>query len=619
MYRRIAPPGASGLYDPANEHDGCGIALVAKLWGEASHAVVEKALDALENLEHRGAEGADPNTGDGAGILLQIPDAFLRAAVAGVELPPAGRYGVGVCYLPQDPERRVVLEQLIEDTIEAEGQRAIWWRDVPIDERHVGETARLSAPVIRQVLIAASDRIEGPDAFERKLYVIRRVIERAAGRDLALPSFSSRTLIYKGMLTAPQLPRYFTDLRDPRVASRLAMVHSRFSTNTFPSWELAHPYRMIAHNGEVNTLRGNVNWMRARESQLASDLFGDDLEKVIPVVREGGSDSAIFDNVLELLVLSGRAIPHAVMMMVPEAYRTRSDLDPDVKGFYDFHSCLMEPWDGPAAVVFTDGRLAGAVLDRNGLRPGRWIQDTEGYVVLASETGVMTVAPEHVQRKGRLAPGKVFLVDLEEGKIVEDEEVKRRVARRQPYAEWYERSVVHIDDLPDREPRTPRIEPLRSKQLAFGYSQEDLRMIIAPMATKGEEPVASMGNDAALAVLSDRQPPLFSYFKQLFAQVTNPPIDPIRESVVMSLQAGVGAEVNLLSREPRAGPPAGDGPADPPQPRAREAPPGLPRDLRRGDARHHLADRAGVPTEWRPGSTRCARRPPATSTTARTS
>ncbi len=549
MYRS-APPGATGLYDPANEHDGCGIALVAKLWGEASHAVVEKALDALENLEHRGAEGADPNTGDGAGILLQIPDAFIRGAVAGVDLPPPGRYGVGVCYLPTDPERRFVLEQLIEATIAAEGQRAIWWRDVPVDERYVGETALLSAPVIRQVIVEASEDIEDQDAFERRLYVIRRVVELEAGRDLALPSFSSRTMVYKGMLTAPQLPRYFTDLRDPRVASRLALVHSRFSTNTFPSWELAHPYRMIAHNGEVNTLRGNVNWMRARESQLASELFGDELHKVIPVVRDGGSDSAIFDNVLELLVLSGRSIPHAVMMMVPEAYKTRRDLDPDVKGFYDFHSCLMEPWDGPAAVAFTDGRLAGAVLDRNGLRPGRWIQDKEGYVVLASETGVMTVAPEHIQRKGRLAPGKLFLVDLEEGRIVEDEEVKRRVARRKPYAEWYERSVVHIDDLPDREPRTPRIEPLRSKQLAFGYSQEDLRMIIAPMAAKGEEPVASMGNDAALAVLSERQPPLFAYFKQLFAQVTNPPIDPIRENVVMSLQAGVGAEVNLLSEDP---------------------------------------------------------------------
>jgi glutamate synthase domain-containing protein 2/glutamate synthase domain-containing protein 1/glutamate synthase domain-containing protein 3 len=550
MSNRTAPPGAQGLYDPANEHDACGIALVAKLWGEASHAVVEKALDALENLEHRGAEGADPNTGDGAGILVQIPDAFLRGAAAGVDLPPPGRYGVGVCYLPTDAERRLVLEQLIEDTVTAEGQRAIWWRDVPVDERYVGSTARLSAPVIRQVLIEASDDIADQDAFERKLYVIRRLIERAAGPDLALPSFSSRTMVYKGMLTAPQLPRYFTDLRDQRLASRLALVHSRFSTNTFPSWELAHPYRMIAHNGEVNTLRGNINWMRARESQLASELFGDDLEKVMPVVREGGSDSAVFDNVLELLVLGGRSIPHAVMMMVPEAYKTRKDLDPDVKGFYDFHSCLIEPWDGPAAVVFTDGRLAGAVLDRNGLRPGRWVQDTEGYVVLASEAGVMTAAPEHIQRKGRLAPGKLFLVDLEGGRIVEDDEIKRRISRRKPYTEWYDRSVVHIDDLPDREPRTPRIEPLRSKQLAFGYSQEDLRLIIAPMAAKGEEPVASMGNDAALAVMSNRQPPLFSYFKQLFAQVTNPPIDPIRENVVMSLQAGVGGEHNLLAETP---------------------------------------------------------------------
>ncbi|HEX4010168.1 MAG TPA: glutamate synthase large subunit [Solirubrobacteraceae bacterium] len=544
----IPPP--NHLYDPTNEHDACGIALVAKLWGEASHAVVEKALEALENMEHRGAEGADPNTGDGAGILIQVPDAFIRGAVAGIDLPPPGRYGVGVCSLPADPERRRAFEQLIDQTVEAEGQRVLWWRDVPVDDRFVGETARLSAPVIRQVIVQAGDDIEDQGAFERKLYIIRRIIERAGGTEIALPSFSSRTLVYKGMLTAPQLPRYFPDLRDPRVASRLALVHSRFSTNTFPSWELAHPYRMIAHNGEVNTLRGNVNWMRARESQLASELFGDDLHKALPVVRAGGSDSATFDNVLELLVLSGRSIAHAMMMMVPEAYRTRTDIDPDVKGFYDFHSCLIEPWDGPAAIAFTDGRMAGAVLDRNGLRPGRWVQDTEGYVVLASETGVITVAPEHVQRKGRLAPGKLFLLDLEEGRIVADDEVKRRVSRRKPYGEWYERSMVNIDDLPERDPLVPRVEPLRSKQLAFGYSQEDLRMIIAPMASMGEEPVASMGNDSALAVMSDRQPPLFAYFKQLFAQVTNPPIDPLRESVVMSLQTGVGGELNLLTEIP---------------------------------------------------------------------
>src|SRR6201996_4435359 len=547
---RTSAPGAVGLYDSRYEHDSCGIALVAKLWGEATHAVVEKALEALEHMEHRGAEGADPNTGDGAGIMLQIPDSFIRGAVAGVELPAVGRYGVGVCYLPRDPERRAELEQLIEDTVSAEGQRVIWWRDVPVDDRNVGEIARMAAPVIRQVIIEAADDIEDQAAFERKLYVIRRVVELAAGMELALPSFSSRTLVYKGMLTAPQLPRYFPDLRDPRLASRLALVHSRFSTNTFPSWELAHPFRMIAHNGEVNTLRGNVNWTRARESQLASELFGDDLHKVLPVVRDGGSDSATFDNVLELLVLSGRSIPHAMMMMIPEAYRTHNDLDPDIKGFYDFHSCLMEPWDGPAAVAFTDGRWAGAALDRNGLRPGRWVQDTEGYVVLASETGVITVAPEHVQRKGRLAPGKLFLLDLDEGRIVPDEEGKRRVARRKPYGEWDRQSGVAIDDLPEREPRGPRPKPLRSRQLAFGSSQEDLNLIIAPMASNGEEPVASMGNDAALAVLSDRQPPLFSYFKQLFAQVTNPPVDPIRESVVMSLQTGVGAELNLLAEVP---------------------------------------------------------------------
>ncbi len=545
-----APPGATGLYEPANEHDSCGIALVAKLWGEASHAVLEKALAALANMEHRGAEAADPETGDGAGILLQLPDAFLRAELEDVELPPPGRYGVAVCYLPHDAGRRRGLELLLEETACAEGQTPLEWRDVPVDERHIGERARVSAPVIRHLVIAAGEEIEDQQAFERKLYVIRRVVEGVAGAEVAIPSCSSRTLVYKGMLKAPQLAGYFADLRDLRVASRLALVHSRFSTNTFPSWGLAHPYRMIAHNGEVNTLRGNVNWMRARESQLASEVFGDDLNKVIPVVQQGGSDSAIFDNVLELLVLSGRSIPHAVMMMVPEAYRTRADIDPDVKGFYDFHSCLIEPWDGPAAVVFTDGRVAGAVLDRNGLRPGRWIQDADGYVVLASETGVIELPPEDVQRKGRLAPGKVFLIDLEEGRIVEDEDVKRRVSRGKPYGEWYASSVVHIDDLPEREPRAPRVEPLRSKQLAFGYSQEDLRLVIAPMAARGEEPVASMGNDAALAALSDRQPPLFSYFKQLFAQVTNPPIDPLREAVVMDLQAGVGAEVNLLAEIP---------------------------------------------------------------------
>jgi glutamate synthase domain-containing protein 2/glutamate synthase domain-containing protein 1/glutamate synthase domain-containing protein 3 len=543
------PPQAAGLYHPENEHDACGVAFVAKLTPEPDHGVVDRALYALENLEHRGAAGADPTTGDGAGILLQLPDAFFRA-VADVELPPPGRYGVGVCFLPHEEAARARLVELVERTIADEGQRVLGWREVPVDDAHVGVVAGKAAPLIRQVLVGAADELAGQDAFERKLYVIRRLIEKAAGPDLAIPSMSSRTVVYKGMLTAPQLSGYFPDLRDERFATRLALVHSRFSTNTFPSWELAHPYRLIAHNGEINTLRGNVNWMRARESQLASELFGEDLAKVMPVVREGGSDSATFDNVLELLVLAGRPIAHAVMMMVPEAYRDRIDLPPAVRGFYDYHSCVMEPWDGPAVVAFTDGTQVGATLDRNGLRPGRWVQTADGYVVLASETGVVKAPPSEIVRKGRLQPGKIFLVDLEQGRIVEDEEVKALVAGQRPYGEWYAERVVHLDDLPERAPRAPRIEPLRSKQLAFGYSQEDLRMVIAPMAANGEEPVASMGNDAALAVLSDRQPPLFAYFKQLFAQVTNPPIDPIRESVVMSLATSVGGSLNLLSESP---------------------------------------------------------------------
>ena len=541
------PSGAIGLYDPAYEHDSCGVAFVAKLDGE-SHRVVERALLALANLEHRGAQGADKNTGDGAGILLGMPDAFLRA-VAPVDLPERGSYGVAVAFLPRDEERRAGLERIVEETVTGEGQEVLGWRDVPIDETHVGATAKAAAPVIRQLFIGAKDQADAL-AFERKLYVIRLLVEKQAGHDLYLASCSARTLVYKGMLTAPQLHGYFRDLDDPRLSTRLALVHSRFSTNTFPSWPLAHPYRMIAHNGEINTLRGNVNWMRARESQIASELFGEDLEKVMPVVQDGVSDSATFDNVLELLTLGGRPLPQAMMMMIPEAYRSRDDVPDDVRGFYDYHSCLMEPWDGPAAVAFTDARYVGATLDRNGLRPGRWMLTRDGYVVLASETGVLMAPPEDIMRKGRLQPGKLFLVDLEQGRIVDDDEIKREMATRQPYRQWYAQSTVRIEDLPERPPRVPRTEPLRSRQLAFGYNQEDQRLIIAPMATRGEEPVASMGNDAALAVMSDRQPLLFAYFKQLFAQVTNPPIDPIRESVVMSLVSCVGQEGNLLEETP---------------------------------------------------------------------
>jgi glutamate synthase domain-containing protein 2/glutamate synthase domain-containing protein 1/glutamate synthase domain-containing protein 3 len=546
---RQRPTAPVGLYDPGYEHDACGVAFVARLSGEQSHETVQRAITALENLEHRGAAGADPNTGDGAGMLLQLPDELLRGVV-GPDLPPAGQYGVAVCFLPQDAERRAALELLLAGAVESEGQRIVTWRDIPVEKDYVGITANWFAPYIKQLVVAASPELAyDQDAFERKLYVIRRVAELAAGPDLVIPSFSSRTIVYKGMLTAPQLLGYYPDLQDPRTKTALALVHSRFSTNTFPSWELAHPYRYIAHNGEINTLRGNVNWMRARESQLASELFGADLEKVLPVVRPGGSDSATFDNVLELLVLAGRSLPHAVMMMVPEAWEERDDLPEHLRAFYAFHSCVMEPWDGPAAISFTDGRVIGATLDRNGLRPGRWMETRDGWVVLASESGVLDEPAANVLRKGRLAPGKLFLVDLEAGRIVEDEEVKEQVSTAAPYADWYGGGVVRLEDLPERQARVHR-EPLRTRQLAFGYTQEDLRVLLAPMAAKGEEPIGSMGNDLSLAVLSDQAPPLFSYFKQLFAQVTNPPIDPIRESVVMSIRTGVGSEANLLTEGP---------------------------------------------------------------------
>ncbi|HET7046336.1 MAG TPA: glutamate synthase large subunit, partial [Gaiellaceae bacterium] len=537
-----------GLYDPAYEHDACGVAFVARLNGVPAHETVARALTALENLEHRGAAGADSQTGDGAGILIQLPDAFFRDVV-GEELPPPGAYGVGVVFLPRDAGRAAALGQLLADAVAAEGQRVVCWRDVPVDEAQAGETAAASAPLIRQLVVAAAPGLDR-DAFERKLYVIRRVAELAAGPELAIPSFSSRTLVYKGMLTAPQLPRYFPDLRDPLLASALALVHSRFSTNTFPSWELAHPYRLIAHNGEINTLRGNVNWMAARESQLASELFGDDLRKVLPVVQPGGSDTATLDNVLELLVLAGRSLPHALMMTIPEAYEGRADVPPELRGFYDYHRCLIEPWDGPAAVAFTDGRVIGATLDRNGLRPGRWLETRDGWVVLASEAGVLDVPAENVVRKGRLQPGRLFLVDLGEGRIVPDEELKAAIAARRPYADWYEREVVRLADLPDAPPREPPAEPLRRRQLAFGYTQEDMKVLLAPLAANAQEPVGSMGNDSALAALSARRPLLYSYFKQLFAQVTNPPIDSIREAVVMSVQASVGSERNLLAETP---------------------------------------------------------------------
>jgi glutamate synthase domain-containing protein 2/glutamate synthase domain-containing protein 1/glutamate synthase domain-containing protein 3 len=550
------PPKAVGLYDPRFEHDACGVGMVARLDNRATHGVVARAIAALENLEHRGATGADACTGDGAGILMQLPDELLRSTVA-FELPAAGRYGVLMCFLPSDASARGELQELLEQTVRDEGQTVLGWREVPVDPTHTGEVAGACRPEIRQLFVGAGEGAFGgeddfdQDAFERKLYVIRRVSElMASDGGLYVASSSSRTVNYKGMLISYQLADFYTDLRDERTKTAMALVHSRFSTNTFPSWELAHPYRVICHNGEINTVMGNVNWMRARESELRSELFGDDLRKILPVVTPGNSDSATFDNVLELLMLAGRSLPHAAMMMIPEAYRNRDDLPEHLKAFYAYHSCLMEPWDGPAAVAFTDGRVVGATLDRNGLRPGRWMETTDGYVVLGSETGIMDVAPEQVKRLGRLQPGKLFLVDLERGRIVEDEEIKREVATRRPYGEWYERNAVPFSELEPSEQVTISDQPMHTRQRAFGYTQEDLFVLLAPMARDAQEPVGSMGNDLSLAVLSDQAPPLFSYFKQLFAQVTNPPIDPIREEIVMSLATSLGSERNLFDETP---------------------------------------------------------------------
>jgi glutamate synthase domain-containing protein 2/glutamate synthase domain-containing protein 1/glutamate synthase domain-containing protein 3 len=545
------PPSAVGLYDPRFEHDACGVGMVARLDNVPTHEVISRAITALESLEHRGATGADPCTGDGAGILMQMPDELLRETV-GFELPPPGRYGVLMCFLPTDSGARERLQDLIERTVLGEGQSVLGWRDVPVCPEHTGEVAGACRPVIRQLVVGAGpDHAEDRDAFERKLYVIRRVCELTAEEPgLYMASSSSRTLNYKGMLISYQLAKFYPDLQDERAKSAMALVHSRFSTNTFPSWELAHPYRVICHNGEINTLMGNINWMRARESELRSELFGEDLHKILPVVRPGNSDSATFDNVLELLMLAGRSLQHAAMMMIPEAYRGRDDLPEELKSFYAFHSCLMEPWDGPASVAFTDGRVVGATLDRNGLRPGRWVETTDGYVVLGSESGLLDIAPGDVRRLGRLQPGKLFLVDLERGRIVEDRDVKHEVASRKPYGEWYVGSSVHFSELPPSEQVTLSNQPLHARQRAFGYTQEDLRVLLTPMARDAQEPVGSMGNDLSLAVLSDQAPPLFSYFKQLFAQVTNPPIDPIREEIVMSLATTLGSERNLFDETP---------------------------------------------------------------------
>jgi glutamate synthase (ferredoxin) len=552
---------AEGLYDPRHEHDACGVGFVVDIKGRKSHAIVRQALQVLINLLHRGACGCEPNTGDGAGILLQTPDRFFRRECAklGITLPAPGEYGAGLVFLPRDPLRADKVRALIQNIIQDEGQRCLGWRLVPTDDSSLGETARSVEPRIMQVFVGRGAGVRDHAHFERKLYVVRKQIENAivkledADRTFTyLPSLSSNTFIYKGMLSADQIEAMYPDLTDPDLESALALVHQRFSTNTFPSWPLAHPYRYIAHNGEINTLRGNLNWMKAREALCRSDVLGEDLAKVFPVTREGLSDSATFDNVLEFLVMSGRSLPHAILMMIPEPWQNHEAMSPERRAFYEFHASLMEPWDGPASIAFTDGTVIGAVLDRNGLRPSRYYVTKDGLVVMASEVGVLDIAPENILVKERLHPGKIFLVDTAQGRIIDDEEIKATLAAEHPYADWLRGNTVRIADLPAFPTPPADHESVLTRQIAFGYTHEDLRLILAPMAKNGEEPIGSMGTDTALAVLSGRPRPLYDYFKQLFAQVTNPPLDQIREELVTSMESTVGPERNLLKAEPES-------------------------------------------------------------------
>ncbi len=554
-------PPKQGLYDPAYEKDSCGVGFIVQMRGEASHSIVRDALTALRNLSHRGACGCESNTGDGAGILLQIPHAFFAEAAdaCGFSLPAPGRYGVGMVFLPRDPEAQRRCEKTLEEIVREEGQEVLGWRTVPVDNSSLGATAVAGEPLVRQVFVGLRSGIGADElAFERMLYLIRRRAENAL-RAPGMPSpgfyvasLSTRTIVYKGMLMSEQVESYYPELLDPRVESALALVHSRFSTNTFPNWERSHPYRMVAHNGEINTLRGNVNAMRARQALCESGIFGERLAGVMPVIDEDGSDSAMFDNVLEFLTLTGRSLPHAVMMMIPEPWEKDQRMDPARRDFYRFHSCLMEPWDGPASIAFTDGVQIGAVLDRNGLRPSRYYVLDDGRVIMASEVGVLDVAPEKVVLKGRLQPGRMFLVDTREGRIVADEELKAAIAREHPYREWLARNLVSFRELPV--PKSGPAEgeplPLLQRQRAFGYTWEDMRFLMAPMGEDGVEPVGSMGTDTPLAALSDRPYLLYNYFKQLFAQVTNPPLDAIREEIVTSTLMLVGSEGNLLKPGP---------------------------------------------------------------------
>ncbi len=562
MNKNELPP-KQGLYDPQFEHDACGVGFIVHMKGKKSHDIVEQALTILLNLDHRGACGCETNTGDGAGILMQVPHKFLKkvAQEAKITLPEAGQYGVGMIYSSPDPAIREKSQRLFEKITAEEGQEVLGWRNVPTDNSSLGNTAKSSEPFMQQVFIKRSPDIVDDMAFERKLYVIRKRSHIAIRSPQVDPcwypsSLSCRTIVYKGMLMPVQVGQYYPDLNDPDMESALALVHSRFSTNTFPSWERSHPYRYIAHNGEINTLRGNINWMHARQSLFESELFGDDMKKVQPVINIDGSDSLIFDNALELLVLAGRSLPHAMMMMIPEPWTAHESMSDEKKAFYEYHSCLMEPWDGPASIAFTDGTMMGAVLDRNGLRPSRYYVTKDDLVIMASEAGVLPVEPERVALKGRLQPGRMFLVNMEEGRIIADEEIKDQIATAHPYREWINQHMVElakVKDAPEQEfVAAQDLVPLIQRQMTFGYTFEDLRLLLTPMASNGVEAVGSMGADTPLAVLSDRPKLLYDYFQQLFAQVTNPPIDSIREEIITSAETTIGSERNLLKPEPES-------------------------------------------------------------------
>ncbi|VFR42989.1 Glutamate synthase [NADPH] large chain [plant metagenome] len=555
---RIGLPPAQGLYHPNNEHDACGVGFVAHIKGRKSHAIVQQGLKILENLDHRGAVGADKLMGDGAGILIQIPDALYREemAVQGVTLPPPGEYGVVMLFMPKETASRLACEQELERAVRAEGQTVLGWRDVPVDvDMPMSPTVRDREPVIRQLFVGRGADVMVPDALERKLYVIRKTASHAIqnmrlahGKEYFVPSASVRTVVYKGLLLADQVGRYYRDLADTRTVSALALVHQRFSTNTFPAWPLAHPYRLIAHNGEINTVKGNFNWLRAREGMMQSAVLGDDLKKLYPIVYEGQSDTATFDNCLELLTMSGYSLAHAMMMMIPEAWEQHERMDQSRRAFYEYHAAMMEPWDGPAAVAFTDGRQIGATLDRNGLRPARYVVTDDDMVILASEAGTLPVPEHRIVKKWRLQPGKMFLIDLEQGRIIDDAEIKSQLANSRPYRQWIDRLRVKLESLtaPRHTAEPTTAVSLLDRQQAFGWTQEDYKFILEPMAATGEEAIGSMGNDAPMAVLSSRAKTFYNYFRQLFAQVTNPPIDPIREQMVMSLVSFIGPKPNLL-------------------------------------------------------------------------